>query len=73
MSTDDVLFEIQRSLGRIEARLDGQDLVLGDLKADLAAVQTKSLRRWTAVGKWLATVAATVVAAFVAFRLKVKG
>ncbi len=73
MSADDMLVEMSRALGRIEARLDGQDQVLADLKADVQQLKANPGRRWKAVGKWVATVAGTVAAAIVAFKLKVLG
>lgn len=73
MGNDDVLFEIQRSLGRIEARLDGQDQALADLKTDVATLKATPGRRWSAVGKWASSIAAAVIGAVLAFKLKVIG
>lgn len=77
MSTEDVMFEVQRSLGRIEATQAAQFAELKaemvGLKSDVAMLKAQPAKRWGAVGKWIGTVAATVVAAVVAFRLKVLG
>jgi hypothetical protein len=72
VSSEEALFEINRTIGRFEARFDAQDKVLAQVQADVAELKARPARRITTVLRWVGTVAATFIAGllFVVFGIR---
>jgi hypothetical protein len=72
VSSEEALFEINRTIGRFEARFDAQDKVLAAVQADVAELKDRPSRRFKTILRWVGTVAATFTAAalLVAFGIR---
>lgn len=72
MADHQILIDISRTLGRFDQRFDNQDESLLRIEARITALETRPSKRWSAIGKWIAGVGATFVAALALFWLGIR-